>query len=243
MKKLIFLLISLFTISIFGQTKLYDNVFIKADDVYAYDQFIKEHYAKIHNERVDKGMLLQWDVWKVVDTPQEDFTHMVTYIYDLDKYPNESNPSEMVGMSDLQWGTIQQKVNNMRERVAQVKWIDLGSARKKGVDYLPEIMVLNMMKVKNGKAGTYEKEEIKRTKSISAESPKAGWNFHRRIGEYGNDVYFTHATIDWFDSYKDYLKGWYGKRSDNNGQGFNWDELRELKKMVVMKKFISSTDK
>jgi len=32
-------------------------------------------------------MLLQWDVWKVVDTPQEDFTHMVTYIYDLDKYP------------------------------------------------------------------------------------------------------------------------------------------------------------
>ena len=88
MKKLIFLFISLFTISIFGQTKLYDNVFIKADNDYAYDQFIKEHYAKIHNERVDKGMLLQWDVWKVIDTPQEDFTHMVTYIYYIEKYPN-----------------------------------------------------------------------------------------------------------------------------------------------------------
>ena len=32
---------------------------------------------------------------------------------------------------------------------------------EKGVDYLPEIMVLNMMKVVNGKAGSYEKEEIK----------------------------------------------------------------------------------
>ena len=164
MKKLIFLFISLFTISIFGQTKLYDNVFIKADNVYDYDQFIKEHYAKIHNARIDKGMLLQWDVWKVIDTPQEDFTHMVTYIYDIEKYPNEATPNEMVGMSNLQWATIQDKVNQMRERVAQVKWIDLGSARKKGVDYLPEIMVLNMMKVKNGKAGSYEKEEIKRTK-------------------------------------------------------------------------------
>ena len=239
---LFFLLASLFTISTFGQTKLYDNVFIKAEDINAYDEFIKEHYAKIHNERVDKGMLIQWDVWKVIDTPQEDFTHMVTYIYDIEKYPNETAAYEMVGMSNLQWATIQDEVNTMRERVAQVKWIDLGSARKKGVDYLPEIMVLNMMKAKNGKAGSYEKEEIKRTKSINNNSNKVGWNFHRRIGEYGNDIYFTHATIDWFDSYKDYLSGWLGEWSDGDGQGFNWDDLRELKKMVVMKKMISSTD-
>ena len=38
---------------------------------------------KFHNEIVKNGMLLQWDVWKVVDTSQEDFTHMVTYIYDM----------------------------------------------------------------------------------------------------------------------------------------------------------------
>ena len=239
---LFFLLTSLFTIYTFGQTKLYDNIFIKAGDINAYDEFIKEHYAKIHNERVNKGMLIQWDVWKVIDTPQEDFTHMVTYIYDIEKYPNETAAYEMVGMSNLQWATIQDEVNKMRERVAQVKWIDLGSARKKGVDYLPEIMVLNMMKVLNGKAENYEKEEIKRTKSINNNSNKVGWNFNRRIGEYGNDIYFTHATIDWFDSYKDYLSGWFGEWSDGNGQGFNWDDLRELKKMVVMKKMISSTD-
>ena len=155
MKKNIFLLIAVIVpLVTIGQTKLYDNVFIKADDVNAYDNFLKEHYAKIHKERVSQGMLLQWDVWKVVDTPQEDFTHMVTYIYDIEKYPNQAAPYEMLGMSNLQWGTIQKKVNQMRERVAQVKWIDLGSARKKGMDYLPEIMVLNMMKVKDGKAGS-----------------------------------------------------------------------------------------
>ena len=46
-----------------------------------------------------------------------------------------------------------------------------------------------------------------------------------------------------YDSYKDYLSGWFGEWSDSNGQGFNWDSLRELKKMVVMEKLISSTDK
>ena len=79
--------------------------------------------------------------------------------------------------------------------------------------------------------------------SISINSNKVGWNFHRRIGEYGSDVYFTHATIDWYDSYKNYLSGWFGDSSDSNSQGFNWDSLRELKKMVVMEKLISSTDK
>ena len=61
-------------------------------------------------------MLLQWDVWKVIDTPQEDFTHMVTYIYDIEKYPNETTAYDMVGMSNLQWATIQEKVNQMRKK-------------------------------------------------------------------------------------------------------------------------------
>ena len=115
MKKIFLLAISLFTISIYGQTKLYDNVFIKAENIYEYDQFVKEHYAKIHNERVKNGMLLQWDVWKVVDTPQEDFTHMVTYIYDIKKYPNEAKPYEIVGMTNLQWATIQEEVNQLNK--------------------------------------------------------------------------------------------------------------------------------
>ena len=244
MKKIFLLIFSLFfTLTLIGQTKLYDNVFIKAENIGAYDDFIKEHYSKIHNERVKKGLLIQWDVWKVIDTPQEDFTHMVTYIYDIEKYPNTTKAYEMLGMSSLQWSTIQEKVNKMRDRVAQVKWIDLGSARKKGIDYLPKIMILNMMKVKDGKMASYENEEINRTKKIENNSTRIGWNFHRRIGEYGNDVYFTHATIDWFDSYKDYLKGWYSEPADSQSNSFNWNDLRELKKMVVMEKLISSTDK
>jgi len=45
-------------------------------------------------------MLLQWDVWKVVDNPQEDFTHMITYIFDIDKFGESINPQSYLGMTD-----------------------------------------------------------------------------------------------------------------------------------------------
>jgi hypothetical protein len=37
---------------------------------------------------------------------------------------------------------------------------------KKGIDYLPEIMVLNFMMLKNDQWETYEQAEINATKSI-----------------------------------------------------------------------------
>ena len=43
-------------------------------------------------------------------------------------------------------------------------------------------------------------------------------------------MFILPMLIDWYDSYKDYLGGWFGEWSDNNGQGFNWDNLRSLKK-------------
>ena len=246
MKKVISILTVLFFVTVNGQTLLYDNVFIKANDVQAYDDLIKNHFSKVHKERVKRGDLVQWDVWKVVDTPQEDFTHMVTYIYDIEKYPNQGiKPHELAGLSESQWLTIYEKVNGLRERVAQAKWIDIGKGmvRKKGMEYLPNIMVLNMIEAKDGKWGSYENEELKRTSEINPDGARVGWSFHRRIGEYGDDVYFTHATIDWFDSYKSYLQNWYFKASDRKKGAFEWNKLRRLKKMVVMEKFISTQDK
>ena len=239
MKNKILLFILLVAFNVNGQEKLYNIVFIKAHDVQAYDSYIKETFSKIHTNRIKEGKLLQWDVWKVVDNPQEDFTHMVTYIFDMDKYPVESNTREYFDMTDKSWELMWSDINEIRERVAQVKWIDLGSARKKGVDYLPEIMVLNFMNANPKKWGTYEKTELSYTKTIPSNSLRVGWNFHRRIDDYGSDNYFSHVTIDWYDEYKDFLKTGLGPVSDVARNATDWSKLRDLKKRVVMSKFIS----
>ena len=239
MKKIFLLTFFLFASIAIGQTKLYDIVLVKAHDVQAYDNYIKETFSKIHTNRIKEGKLLQWDVWKVVDNPQEDFTHMITYIFDMDKYPLETGAREYFDMTDKSWELMWKDVNSIRERVGQVKWIDLGSARKKDIDYLPQIMVLNFMSANPKKWGTYEKTELSNTKSIPDNSLRVGWNFHRRIDDYGSDNYFSHVTIDWYDEYKDFLKTSLGSVSDVSRNSLDWSKLRDLKKRVVMYKFIS----
>ena len=93
--------------------------------------------------------------------------------------------------------------------------------------------------LKNDQWETYEQAEINATKSIANTSVRVGWNFHRRIDDYGTDNYFSHVTVDWFDQYKDYLKLGMGPLTDASKANQDWDELRELKKRVVMQKLIS----
>ena len=58
--KNIFLFTFLFFASFaIGQTKLYDIVFVKAHDIQAYDEYIKETFSKIHTNRIKEGKLLQ----------------------------------------------------------------------------------------------------------------------------------------------------------------------------------------
>ena len=98
----------------------------------------------------------------------------------------------------------------------------------------------NYLKVKDNLYASYEKAEINGTKKIDKDDLRVGWNFHRRLDDYGSDTYFSHVTIDWYDSYRDYLKTSMGDLSDNADS--DWDKLRDLKKRVAMRKFLSITN-
>jgi hypothetical protein len=41
-------------------------------------QLHRKCFSKTHQQRLDAGIIIGWDVWKVVDNPQENFTHMLT---------------------------------------------------------------------------------------------------------------------------------------------------------------------
>ena len=48
--------------------------------------------------------------------------------------------------------------------------------------------------------GTKSFNEI--LEKISNNDLRVGWNFHRRLDDYGSDTYFSHITIDWFDNFR-----------------------------------------
>mgnify|MGYP003952607371 CR=1 FL=1 len=236
MKKLLSIVLLLFVFNTYSQNLVFEQVFIKADDVQAYDGYLKDQFSKIHQKRINDGILVGWDAWKVIDTPQEEYTHMVTYIYDFDKEPGEWNGQEILAFTDQQMKSFLDDVNNIRNRVGRVVLNDLASVRKKGADEVPNIMIMNFMKVKDDLFESYEKAEISSTKNISNNSLRVGWNFHRRLDNYGTDTYASHITIDWFNTYRDYLKSNMDDLGDGNES--QWNRLRELKKRVAFKQFI-----
>ena len=78
------------------------------------------------------------------------------------------------------------------------------------------------------------------TKSISSNSLRKGWSLAKRIDNPGNDVSWTHFTVDWFDSYQDFLKTSSGPSVDwgATSQGKKFMNLRDLSHRVVFRKFI-----
>lgn len=239
MKKYILSILIIISFSSKSQTLVFDQMFIKADDIDLYDDYITNHFSNIMGKRVENGTLHAWDVWKVIENPQEDFTHMITFIHDFDKEESEWNNQEFSGLPEVVGEAIMKDVNVIRERVGRSKLNDLGSVRKKGAPAVPNIMVLNFMKVKDHLYKSYETAEIEGTKKMSENDLRVGWNFHRRLDDYGSDTYFSHITIDWYDTYRDYLKSNMGDVSDSKDS--EWNRLRDLKKRVVMRQLVSIT--
>lgn len=236
MKNLLLSLLIILNFSSYSQTLVFDQMFVKAHDVDLYDSYLKDHFSKIMADRVESGSLYAWDVWKVIQNPQEDFTHMLTFIYDFDREDTEWESP----FSQIVNDAIMKDISSIRDRVGRFKLNGLAFVRKDGAPSVPNVMVANFMKVKDNLYASYEKAEINGTKKIDKDDLRVGWNFHRRLDDYGSDTYFSHVTIDWYDSYRDYLKTSMGDLSDNADS--DWDKLRDLKKRVAMRKFLSITN-
>jgi len=241
MKKLVILFIFIsFTLS--GQNIVFEQTYINAKDINAYDNYIENVFSKTHQQRLDAGIIIGWDVWKVVDNPQENFTHMLTTIYDV---------SMQTKIDDFQWErpeNISQRdmwirgkdLAEIREIVGVVKYMGLAQIRKDGAPEAPNFMALNIIKLKGEKWKSYENAELNGTKKISANDLRAGWDFARRIDDYGTDISHTHATVDWYNTHEDYLKTFMSSDLDDASKEYQQMlELRDLKYRVLLKKHMS----
>lgn len=246
MKKILLtaLLVSVYAFSQ-KSSLLYDQHFIKADDIEAYDKLIEEKFLPYNQARKDNGDIVEFSVWKVIHNPSEDFTHMVTFIYDMDNkdvVDEDFDPLKEINTSEEDWRRFQKEANQVRTLVYRHKWNNLKSISKKDIDLPANIMVLNFMKLKDDKWGSYEQAEVNGTKSISKNSPRVGWTFHRRLDNYGTDIYYTHTTIDWFNSYPDFIRINMGgvSTSDIGEKGIAMNKLRDLRRRVILYKAYQS---
>ncbi len=244
MKKLILFLCFIFMTSSYGQNIAFDFSFIKAEDIGAYDRNLKSKFQKVNQAYIDAGQILGWHVWKVVNGPQFPYTHLAVAIYDLE---NSDEDFEAPKWTELFPDLTEEELEDWGEKNAENRKIvfttqvkNVAEVLQKGVTTYPDIAVCNFMKAKHGFYKSYEDYEKLNTKSISSNSLRKGWSLAKRIDNPGTDVSWTHFTVDWFDSYQDFLKTSSGPSVDwgATSQGKKFMNLRDLSHRVVFRKFI-----
>ena len=248
MKKLIllFLLISSF-FSFSQENLLFEQTFVHAKDINAYDEYLKSNFSKIAKGRLDAGAIVGWDVWKAVPNQKNDYTHMITTITDIsDDNDYDINYQELMGMSEKAAELFFENADKIRTIKRRQLWnvlsnVDKNGNKKTGGE-APQFMVLNFMKVHQLKDyNLYEELEISNTKKITTQDSRVGWTLHRRLDNLGTDVYYTHTTIDWYNSWKDFIKSNMGKTFGPENWPETWsemDQIRDLRKRTLMWKFL-----
>ena len=237
-KALLFIAIVFFANLSFAQQYVFENTYVKAHDINAYDQYIENVFSKVHQQRIDQGLIVGWDVWKVVDNQAEGFTHMLTTIYKIEN-------QEKIDSFEPKWGDglferdaflRGTDLKEIREIAGIVKYVGLVQIRKPGIQEAPPYLVLNVIKLKNEKWKSYEEAEINGTKTLSNSDLRVGWDFLRRIDDYGTDISHTHITVDWFDSHENYLRSFMGNPADASKSYQTMLQLRDLKYRVLLTK-------
>ena len=239
MKKITLLFLLLFTSGVIAQGLVFENTYINAHDVQTYDNYIENVFSKVHQQRIDAGIIVGWDVWKVYDAPQENFTHIFTTIYQVDMQEkiNAFEPEWSESLTERDWGMRSKDLKEVREIVGVVKYMGLAQVRKSGAADVPEFMAFNVIKLKGDKWKSYESAEINGTKSLSAQDNRVGWDFARRIDDYGTDISHTHVTVDWYSSHSDFLKSFMGSNISDADRAYqSMMKLRDLKYRVLLKK-------
>ena len=244
MKKLILLLCFTFITVSYGQNIAFDFSFIKAEDIGAYDRNLKSKFQKVNQAYIDAGQILGWHVWKVVNGPQFPYTHLAVAIYDLE---NSDEDFEAPKWTELFPDLTEEELEEWGEKNAENRKIvfttqvkNVAEVLQKGVTTYPDIAVCNFMKAKYGYSKSYENLEVANTKNIPSNSLRKGWSLAKRIDNPGTEVSWSHFTVDWFDSYSDFLKSSSGPSFDYalDPVGKKFMKMRDLTHTVVFRKFI-----
>ena len=62
--------------------------FIKAKEGSNYSENLTQKFARLHQQRIEDGIINGWDLWQVVNSRQTPFSHVVVTLTDISKMDN-----------------------------------------------------------------------------------------------------------------------------------------------------------
>ncbi len=245
MKYLLFILCSCFWLNLFSQEN--DSylrlTFIKAKEGSNYRENLTQKFARLHQQRIEDGIINGWDLWQVVNSRQTPFSHIIVTLTDISKmdslYSGVNMQKVFPDMTNSDIETFYK--NNITSRNIIGDYIITNVKNISKNNSIPdEFMVINFMKVKEGKFKTFEDMEIDlTTEAMTNEKFRTGWTLQKRIDKYGTDLYWNYLTIDWYSKYSDYIKASSIPTIDADKNYQSMMSIRDLRDRAVLRKVMS----
>ena len=245
MKYLILTLSICFCLNLFGQENdaYLRLTFIKAKEGSNYRENLTQKFARLHKQRIEDGIINGWDLWQVVNSRQTPFTHVIVTLVDLSKMDSLYSGVNMQKVfPDMTDGDLENFYEeNIKSRDIIGDYIITTIKSISNTNSIPdEFMVVNFMKVKEGKFKTFENMEINlSTSTIPDEKFRTGWTLQKRIDKYGTDLYWNYLTVDWYAKYSDYIKASSMPAVDADKNYQSMMDIRDLRDRAVLRKVMS----
>jgi len=217
--------------------------FIKAKEGSNYRANLTQKFARLHQQRIEDGIINGWDLWQVVNSRQTPFSHVIVTLMDISKmdslYSGVNMQKVFPDMTNNDIETFYE--NNIASRDIIGDYIITTVKSISKTNSIPdEFMVMNFMKVKEGKFKTYENMEIDlTTAAMPNEKFRTGWTLQKRIDKYGTDLFWNYLTVDWYAKYSDYIKASSMPVVDADKNYQSMMAIRDLRDRAVLRKVIS----
>jgi len=250
MKKVFLVLLVIgFSMQLMAQNKEYVEFFfgtVKSADADNHIKNEKATFAKIHADRIKRGEIIGWDLWKLVSP--DDNKGQTTFLYatvysDLDKAnlwsKNFNDYAKRAAGDNI--ATFTKTVNSviadytsMNDFITVVKASDPvnGKYNDKGINDKIKYLVLNDMIVDRYRASEYEKMAIETLKpNRKLNTNLQGWGLHKLLNVYGEGKP-NYYTVDFYSSLKDIYEY---RETTNIYSEENIKLSKEIEKIRVLK--------
>ena len=207
MKNFLYTLIILFTFNItqsqeenVGNGATYIAVdYIKTVPGKNYGEILNSKWKKLAEKRIKDGTIVGWDAWWNMNSTDES-NHdimLVTLLRDIDSLNAGQGILQVFPeMTEDEVTAFRKKNRESRKIVNSTIFRVVDDYFKQ--DSVPNIAVINYMKVAPGDEFDYETME-KEYKSNVEDSPKAGWAVHKRVDRVGSNLGYNYVTVDFYN--------------------------------------------
>lgn len=221
----------------FAQDKLYLIFeFMKVDNEQEQSYWeTEEFWEKIHEQRVENGDILGWDLWSLQPGGEnQGYQYMTVSLY--------NDPVKMMSGGGGFEAALGAAYPDLSENDRYEKFNSTAKSRDLAVRiYLEQIAVtegdfempigtvagMNLMKATNGDSERYENFETELFKPMHQEEVDEGirgsWSLMRYLLPVGSEVYASHITVDMYRDYEQLFSGW-----GEAGPDYSEDEMQKI---------------